>query len=97
MLTRSGDAAPRGPRRPTGTESPWALVWGRFRHHRLALVSGVILALLYLSAIFAEFLAPGDPQAYNARYTLRRRNRSICSTATRTGAWSSAPTSTAMR
>jgi peptide/nickel transport system permease protein len=69
MLTRSGDAAPRGPRRPTGTESPWALVWGRFRRHRLALVSGVILALLYLSAIFAEFLAPGDPQAYNARYT----------------------------
>lgn len=69
MSTRAGDAAPRDPRRPTGTESPWALIWGRFRRHRLAVVSGVILALLYLSAIFAEFLAPGDPHAYNARYT----------------------------
>lgn len=29
----------------------------------------MILALFYLSAIFAEFLAPGDPHAYNARYT----------------------------
>lgn len=62
-------AAPRHRRRPGGTESPWRLIWGRFRRHRLAVVSGVILALFYLSAIFAEFLAPGDPHAYNARYT----------------------------
>ncbi|MEZ5906319.1 MAG: ABC transporter permease subunit [Geminicoccaceae bacterium] len=75
----------------------WALVWGRFRHHRLALVSGVILALLYLSAIFASSWRRATRKPATPATPSRRRNQSICSTATRTGAWSSAPTSTAMR
>ncbi len=38
--------------------NPWKLIWWRFRRHRLALISLVLLILLYLSAIFAEFVSP---------------------------------------
>lgn len=41
-----------------GTVGHWALVRRRFRKHRLAMVSGAVLLLIYLVAVFAEFLAP---------------------------------------
>ena len=49
--------------------SQWRLMWWRFRRHRLALVGGVVILLLYLVAIFAEFLAPSDPEATSVQYT----------------------------
>ena len=36
--------------------SQWQLMWRKLRRHRLALVGATVLALLYLVAIFAEFL-----------------------------------------
>jgi peptide/nickel transport system permease protein len=39
----------------------WKLVWWKFRKHKLALISGLVLFLIYLVAIFADFLAPTDP------------------------------------
>ena len=50
-------------------ESQTALMWRRFKRHRLALVSMWIVIAFYLVAILAEFLAPTDPSAYNPRYT----------------------------
>ena len=41
--------------------SPRQLMWWRFRRHRMALLSGVVLILLYLVALTWEFLAPYDP------------------------------------
>jgi peptide/nickel transport system permease protein len=38
--------------------SQWRLMWWKFKRHRIALVSGVILAALYLMIVVAEFLAP---------------------------------------
>ena len=38
--------------------SQWRLIWWRFRKHKLALASGVVVILVYLVAVFAEFLAP---------------------------------------
>jgi peptide/nickel transport system permease protein len=43
------------------------LTWWRFRRHRLAVVSLVIVALFYLGAVFADFLAVTDPHATDAR------------------------------
>jgi len=43
------------------------LTWFRFRRHRLAVVSLVIVALFYLGAVFADFLAVTDPHATDAR------------------------------
>ncbi|HHY56508.1 MAG TPA: ABC transporter permease [Chloroflexi bacterium] len=41
--------------------NPWKLIMWRFRRHRLAMFSLIVLALLYLSAIFAEFVSPYAP------------------------------------
>lgn len=38
--------------------SQWQLMWWRFRRHRMALISGALLILLYLIAIFANIVAP---------------------------------------
>ena len=38
--------------------SQWRLIWWRFRKHKLALASGVVVILVCLVAAFAEFLAP---------------------------------------
>jgi peptide/nickel transport system permease protein len=49
--------------------SQWKLVWWRFRKHRLAVVGTVVVILIYLIAIFAEFVAPFTPDAFDADYT----------------------------
>lgn len=49
--------------------SQWRLIWWRFRRNKVALVSGIMVALIYLVAIFAEFLAPWSSEHYNGRYT----------------------------
>ncbi len=38
--------------------SQWQMVWRKLRRHHLAVASGVILLLLYLSIFITEFLAP---------------------------------------
>ena len=49
--------------------SQWQLIWWRFRRHRLAFFSLIVIILIYLIVIFAEFLAPYDPGDYAAKYT----------------------------
>ncbi len=44
------------------TASQWQLMWRRLRRHKLAILGGIILALFYLTAILAPFLAPHQPQ-----------------------------------
>mgnify|MGYP001371167734 CR=1 FL=1 len=39
------------------------LVWWRFLKHRLAVIASCMIILLYLVAIFAEFLAVHDPNS----------------------------------
>jgi peptide/nickel transport system permease protein len=43
------------------------LIWWRFRKHRLAVASGVVVIAFYLIAAFADFLAYADPHASDAR------------------------------
>ena len=45
--------------------SQWRLMWWKFKRHRLAVVSGIFLALFYISIMFSEFLAPYDLHARN--------------------------------
>lgn len=44
------------------------LVWYKFRRHRMAMVALAVLALLYLGAIFCEFLSPYDPEEQHDQY-----------------------------
>jgi peptide/nickel transport system permease protein len=48
---------------------PWKLMWWRFRRHRVAVVAGVGIVLLYLTALCAEFVAPYGANDHNARLT----------------------------
>lgn len=45
--------------------SQWKLMWWKFRKHRVAVWCGAFLAILYISILFTEFLAP---------YSLNRRD-----------------------
>ena len=49
--------------------SQWRLMWWQFRRHRVAMVGLVVTVLIYLIAIFADFIAPFDPQSANPRTT----------------------------
>jgi len=48
----------------------WQLIWWKFRKHKMAMVSGVIIILFYLVAIFAEFVGPYDPEQFFPKYKL---------------------------
>lgn len=48
--------------------SQWQLIWWKFKKHKLALVAGPVLIVLYLSAIFADFLSPTLPNTRYANY-----------------------------
>ena len=50
--------------------SQWRLMWWRFKRHRLAVVSAIILAGFYFVAAFAEFLATSDPGHHTAEIPL---------------------------
>lgn len=47
------------------------IVWDNFRRSPLAIVGGVVVLLLYLTAIFAPFLAPHDYTQLNAGASLQ--------------------------
>ncbi len=53
---------------PAGKEqaavaTPLQLMWWRFRRHKVAMASVILLALFYLVGAFAEFVAPYEPNA----------------------------------
>ena len=50
--------------------SQWKLMWWKFRKHKLAMASGVIVILLYIVAIFCEFIGPHSGMTNNSRYAL---------------------------
>jgi peptide/nickel transport system permease protein len=49
--------------------SQWKLMWWKFRKHRLAMISLVVIVSLYLIAFFAGFFAPQSTASYNRGYT----------------------------
>ena len=55
--------------------SQWQLMRRSFRRHRAALVGMVVLALFYAAALFAEFIAPHDPNQRNSGFIEARPQR----------------------
>jgi len=49
---------------------PLTLMWWKFRKHKMALISSVLLIIMYLVAIFCEFVAPYGPDDTFVRYKL---------------------------
>ncbi|CAM3224403.1 ABC transporter permease [Paenibacillus lupini] len=48
--------------------SQWRLMYVRFKKHKLARISLIVLALLYAGALFAQFLAPYGLENYDSKY-----------------------------
>jgi peptide/nickel transport system permease protein len=48
--------------------SPRQLMWWKFRKHRMAVFSSIVLILFYTIALFADFFSPYDPLEYSAAY-----------------------------
>jgi peptide/nickel transport system permease protein len=46
----------------------WRLMWWRFRRHRPAVVSAIFLALMYLSILISEWIAPYDLHTRHIKY-----------------------------
>src|SRR6476661_8841625 len=65
---------PPEPLEPVATESKravasqWQLMRWKFRKHKLAVISLWVLAIFYLIAMFAEVLAPADPNKTNEQF-----------------------------
>jgi peptide/nickel transport system permease protein len=38
--------------------SQWQLMWRKFKRNRVAIIGGIVIGLFYLTALFANFLAP---------------------------------------
>ena len=43
------------------------LTWWAFKRHKIAIVALWVIGIMYLLAIFAEFVAPDDPFKQNRR------------------------------
>lgn len=50
--------------------SYWQLMWWRFLKHRMAVISAVIIVLLYFIGAFSEFVAPYNPEDTFIKYKL---------------------------
>jgi peptide/nickel transport system permease protein len=50
--------------------TPGQLMWWKFRKHKMALISSVILIIMYLGAILCEFVAPYGPEDVFIKYKL---------------------------
>ena len=61
------DGPPLAEGRDTAYASQWQLMWWKFRRHKLAMAGLVIVVLLYMTALFAEFLAPFDANSHDRR------------------------------
>ncbi|MCM2293086.1 ABC transporter permease [Allorhizobium sp. BGMRC 0089] len=49
--------------------SQWALIWHKFRRHRLAMAGLTVVLLIYTVALFAEIIAPSLPGTFKPQYT----------------------------
>jgi peptide/nickel transport system permease protein len=48
--------------------SQWRLMWWRFKRHKLAMASGIVLLIFYTVAVFCEFIAPYEPFERDLNY-----------------------------
>ncbi len=47
----------------------WKLMWWKFRKHKLAMAGTVVTIIIYIIALFAEFIAPYSPSTNFSQYT----------------------------
>lgn len=70
LVRQPSESVKPGQAKEIAVASQWQLIRWRFMRHRVAVISLFILTFFYLVVIFAEFVAPYNPAAYDASYTL---------------------------
>src|SRR5690606_8346366 len=63
--TEEADVLPTVTRYGAGNETYGALVWRRFRRSPMGMLGLVLVAMLLIVSVFADFFAPTDPKATN--------------------------------
>ena len=53
--------------------SQWRMMWWKFRKHRIAVASLVLLMIMYGVALFCEFVAPSDPRERHSQHVYAPR------------------------
>ncbi|MCJ9749704.1 ABC transporter permease [Neorhizobium sp. BETTINA12A] len=53
----------------TATVGPWKLIAGKLIRQKVAMFAGIVILMLYLIGLFAEFLAPSLPSTSRPQYT----------------------------
>jgi len=64
------DAEPAEAEERIYVASQWQLMWWRFKKHRLAMISAIVLLVFYLIALFPEFFATTSFRGSEARRSL---------------------------
>ncbi len=67
---RAAGRADRATKQRIFVASQWQLMWWRFRKHRVAVASAIIVGGFYLVVLGADFLAYSDPDASEAQRAL---------------------------
>ncbi len=68
-------------RKSKGTEeefvplSQWRLIWQRFKRHKVGMAAAIFTAFLFAILLFAEFISPYNPTAFQ-RFSYQDRERS---------------------
>jgi hypothetical protein len=84
MTERPPAVAPETAEDRISVASNWRLVWWRFRKHRLALLSALVLLALYGIVLFPDFLSV--PRIPRRRRLVWRSSRCSGSTSSTAGA-----------
>jgi peptide/nickel transport system permease protein len=66
-MSTLGPAIPVTAEERVSVASSWRLIWWRFRKHRLALASALVLIALYVAVLCPDFFSTQDPEATEAR------------------------------
>ena len=74
-IPAAAEPAPLQPAAPTDEErisvaSQWQLMWWRFRKHKVAMASAVVIGLFYVVVIFADFFAYADRDTSDGQRSL---------------------------
>ena len=48
--------------------SQWQLMYQKFRKHKLAMASAILLIVFYVTAIFGNFVAPQGTEQFSGQY-----------------------------
>ena len=60
-VSKSGEPGETQEKTAYEVASQWQLMWWKFRKHRIAMIAAPVIIILYMAAIFCQFISPSLP------------------------------------